>query len=69
MKKKLKLSDLKIESFVTTIDKNNANSVKGGWSQLCPTNDRIQNGCQNVTYDISPCQQHIQTFDQYVTAC
>ncbi|MGB0167377.1 MAG: pinensin family lanthipeptide, partial [Luteibaculum sp.] len=37
MKKKLKLNDVKVNSFVTELEKSKANSVKGGKPELPET--------------------------------
>jgi hypothetical protein len=49
--KKLKLKDLKVQSFVTSMDKTEKKTIKGGWpvSVHCNTNEfivcnRVSNG-------------------------
>ncbi len=46
MKKKLSLSDLKVQSFVTDIEKKNQNDLMGGATQLL---------CTTKTLDIIAC--------------
>lgn len=53
-KKNLKISDLKIQSFVTTVDEDKVNTVKGGFGSEwggCETRDGSFNGpaiCQDT---------------------
>ncbi|MGB3468727.1 MAG: pinensin family lanthipeptide [Cyclobacteriaceae bacterium] len=56
-KKNLKIADLKIQSFVTTVEDHTVKTVKGGFGthfrELCETVDAINNQpviCRNTIY-------------------
>jgi len=48
-KKKLKLDELKIQSFVTDVDKQNAETVRGGWTILLKLFSYERVGCMGIT--------------------
>lgn len=48
-RKKLKLDELKVKSFVTGVDRNKVDTVKGGWTYLLKLFSVEQVGCIALT--------------------
>lgn len=50
MKKQLKLGELKVHSFITTIDRKHSQTFKGGGTQLspCGIHDKTINPCDTM---------------------
>lgn len=54
MKKKLSLNDLKIQSFVTSVDKDQYGGAASG--ATCPIINSIKNGCELSDYVVTMCR-------------
>lgn len=51
MKKSLKLSDLKVQSFVTSLNDEQLNTLKGGDATLNPACNSIGVACRTVAHN------------------
>lgn len=58
-KLKLDLNDLKVNSFVTSLDQKTAAEVKGGWSEAFSCNPCSEIACPTTPY--ATCQSYYDT--------
>ena len=50
MKKKFNLNDLKVKSFVTSIEDTNSNTIAGGATGGCANPTRIEASCRKTDF-------------------